>query len=412
MHILLIHQFFLEDSDGGGSRWNEMSRIWVREGHKVTVIAGSAHYMNSNHDSNKRKFITEKTNRDGVKVIRCRVSGKYNSSFVGRLAAYFSFTFSSILAGIFHARSKYNVILVTSPPLFVGITGVVLSILKRIPFVFEVRDLWPESAMDTGILTNKFLIRLAYRFERYLYKKATLINVLTPSFRDTLINVKHVDPEKIIYMPNAADFSISEQVASDFDREAFRQEQGFDNKFLIVYVGAHGVANCLIQLIETAEILKDTNAFFLMIGNGMQKKTLMNEVQNRCLENVRFMDTVPKKEVFRYILAADMGASVLKKADIFKTVYSNKTFDYFSCRKPVLMAIDGISRELVEHANAGIFVEPENPEDFAAKIRKYINNPEMVREQGNNGYVYARKHFDRNVLAMKYLKCLENMTCK
>ncbi|KAA6440206.1 glycosyltransferase family 4 protein [Dyadobacter flavalbus] len=412
MHILLIHQFFLEDSDGGGSRWNEMSRIWVQEGHKVTVIAGTAHYMDSGHGGNGKKYITQKFNCNQVEVIRCRVSGNYNSGFAGRLLGYFSFTFSGVWAGIFQARDKYDLILVTSPPLFVGITAVVLSRLKRIPFVFEIRDLWPESAVDTGVLTNKFLIWLAFRFEKYLLKKATAISVLTPAFRNALIHLKNVDPEKIICIPNAADFSISAEVAGDFDRDAFRREQGFENKFVIVYVGAHGVANHLEQIIETAEILKDTNAYFLLIGDGMQKKALMHEAQKRCLENVRFMDTVPKIEVFRYILASEIGMSVLKKADTFKTVYSNKTFDYFSCRKPVLMAIDGISRELVEKANAGVFVEPENAEDFAEKIRKYMNNPELIREQGNYGYNFAKKHFDRHVLALKYLKYLEDTVCR
>lgn len=412
MHILIIHQFFLEDADGGGSRWNEMSRIWVREGHNVTVIAGTAHYMHSDNDDRKREFITKKTNCDHVEVIRCRVSGKYNSNFAGRIRAYFSFTFSSIWAGIFHARKKYDLIMVTSPPLFVGITAVVLSRLKCVPFVFEIRDLWPESAIDTGVLNNKFLIRIAFRFEQYLYKKAAVINVLTPAFRETLIKLKKVNPEKIIYIPNAADFRISEQVAATFDRAAFRREQGFENRFVIIYVGAHGVANQLIQIIETAEILKDTNAFFLLIGDGMQKKMLVKEARKRNLANVRFMDTIPKKDVFRYILASDLGASVLKKAETFKTIYSNKTFDYFACRKPVLMAIDGISRALVEHADAGVFVEPENPKDFAEKIREYMNDPQRIREQGENGYRYAKTHFDRNVLAIQYLKHLEKTAGK
>ncbi|GGC03930.1 glycosyltransferase family 4 protein [Dyadobacter sediminis] len=412
MHILLIHQFFLEDSDGGGSRWNEMCRIWVREGHKVTVIAGTAHYMDSDPGGNGKEFITEKFNRNQVKVIRCRISGNYNSGFAGRLRGYFSFTFSGIWAGFFHAKNKYDVILVTSPPLFAGITAVVLSWLKRIPFVFEIRDLWPESAVDTGVLTNKFLIWLAFRFEKYLLRKATAINVLTPAFRDALIHSKKVNPEKIIYIPNAADFSIAAKVAGNFDRDAFRRAQGFENKFVLIYVGAHGVANHLEQIIETAEILKGTNAYFLLIGDGMQKKALLRHVQRRGLENVGFMNTVPRTEVFRYILASEMGMSVLKKADAFKTVYSNKTFDYFSFRKPILMAIDGISRELVEKANAGAFVEPENAKDFAEKIRMYMNNPEMLSEQGNNGYNYARMHFDRDVLALKYLRYLENTVCK
>ena len=121
------------------------------------------------------------------------------------------------------------------------------------------------------------------------------------------------------------------------------------------------------------------------------------------INNVRFIDPVPKKEVFKYILASEMGASILKKVDAFKTVYSNKTFDYMSCKTPVLMAIDGVSRQLVEEADSGIYIEPENAEEYDRHIRGYINNAERLQKEGNNGYEYAKKHFDRNVLARKYL---------
>ena len=163
------------------------------------------------------------------------------------------------------------------------------------------------------------------------------------------------------------------------------------------------MANHLVQVLDTAALLRETEVLFLLIGNGMQKKELIAEAQRRNLTNVRFVDSVPKREVFKYILASDMGASVLKKVDTFKTIYSNKTFDYFSCQKPVLLAIDGVSRELVEKADAGIFVEPENPADFAKKIRFYLKNSELIKRQGKNGYRYAREHFDREKLALQYL---------
>ena len=153
--------------------------------------------------------------------------------------------------------------------------------------------------------------------------------------------------------------------------------------------------------------MKDTNVLFLLIGDGMLKKELKEDAQKRGIVNVRFIDSVPKKEVFKYILASDVGASVLKKVDTFKTVYSNKTFDYMSCKKPILMAIDGVSRQLVEAANAGLYVEPEDAEDFAQKIRFYIQNPEIVVQHGQNGYDYAKQNFDRNVLANKYLESIK-----
>ncbi|AYQ35686.1 glycosyltransferase family 4 protein [Runella sp. SP2] len=409
MRILLIHQYFLEDNDGGGSRWNEMSRFWQESGHQVTVLAGMVHYMGHRPAKYNGKYFDRSTNQDGVDVIRCHVSESYNKSFVGRLWAYFSFTFSSIWGGLRYARGSYDVIVVTSPPLFVGITAYVLSLFKRTPFVFEIRDLWPESAIDTGVLTNGVLIKFAYWFEKLMYRKARLINVLTPAFRDKLISNKGVPPSKIIFIPNAADFSLSEELLQTFDVAAFRREQQLEQHFVVTYVGAHGVANHLVQVLDTAELLRDTNVLFLLIGDGMLKAELKADAQQRGLTNVRFIDSVPKRDVFKYILASDAGASVLKKVDTFKTIYSNKTFDYMSCQKPILMAIDGVSRQLLEDANAGLYVEPENPADFADKIRVYLHNPSLAKQHGQNGYRYAQAHFDREVLASKYLAALQQV---
>src|SRR5690606_4023983 len=288
--------------------------------------------------------------------------------------------------GLFKVKGKHDIILVTSPPLFVGIIAYILSKVKGIPFVFEVRDLWPESAIDTGILKNKLIIKFAYWFEGFIYKKAHLINVLTPSFYITLLHAINVPESKLIMIPNAADFALSDDLLGSFDRGIFRKERGFENKFVITYVGAHWVANGLDQVLETAMLLKDTNVLFVLVGAGMQKEKLVKKAQDLNIQNVKFYSPVPKKDVLKFILASEMGASVLLKNDTFKTVYSNKTFDYMSCKTPILMAIDGVSRELVEEADAGVFVEPENPEDFAAKVRYYMANPQEIRRQGENGF--------------------------
>lgn len=408
MRILLIHQYYLGKNESGGSRWNEMTRVWASLGHEVVVLAGMVHYAKgTKSEKYKGRYFSFEKYDANIDVLRCHVSDAYNINFLGRLWAYFSFVFSSIWGGLFKTNGKFDIIVVTSPPLFVGITAYVLSIFKRVPFIFEIRDLWPESAIDTGVLTNKMIIRFAYWFESFIYKKAKLINVLTPAFRDVLINKKNIPESKICFIPNAADFSISEELLQNFDAKSYRKELGIDENFVITYVGAHGVANHLVQIIDTAEKLKDTNVLFLLIGDGMQKATLIEDVQNRKLKNIKFIDSVPKKEVFKYILASDLGASVLKKNDTFKTVYSNKTFDYMSCKKPILMAIDGVSRDLVEKANAGVFVEPENSNDFSEKIRYYMNNLNLIPEQGESGYKYAKEHFDRDILAKEYIDIIK-----
>jgi glycosyltransferase involved in cell wall biosynthesis len=409
MNILLLHQYFLEKNDSGGSRWNEMTKVWTEQGHNITVLAGMMH-ANKMEKLPEYKGIYFKKNQQGlVTVWRCHVSEAYNKNFAGRLWGYFSFMFSSLWAGVFKTKAKFDLVLVTSPPLFVGFSGYVISRIRRIPLVFEVRDLWPESAIDTGVLKNKIIIKLAYWFEGFTYKKAKLINVLTPAFRDLLIQKKKVSPEKIIFIPNAADFSLSEELLQNFDSDQFRKEHGLEGKLVFTYVGAHGVANHLIQVIEAADLLRDRPVIFQLIGDGMEKKMLRDEVSDRKLSNVMFVDSVPKAEVFKYILASDVGVSVLKKIETFKTIYSNKTFDYMSCKKPILMAIDGVSRKLVEDAGAGIYVEPENTLAFVNAVNYYLHNRSMLLQQGENGYRYAKENFDRNMLAKQYSRYLQEL---
>ncbi|MCB0704415.1 MAG: glycosyltransferase family 4 protein [Saprospiraceae bacterium] len=416
MNILLIHQTFLGENSGGGSRWNEMTRLWEADGQDVTVIAGMLHHYTGEpfKPEYKGKYVYVDKHHVDRKIIRTHMSGGYAKSFFGRLLGYFSFVFSSIYAGIFVARDKYQVVLTSSPPLFVGISAWILSVIKWKPLVFEVRDLWPESAIDAGVLNNKIAIKLMYMLERFLYRRAKLIIVLTPAFEQKLIEKKGIAPKKVVMIPNAADFSISDEVIKDFDRDAFRAKMGWTDKVVITYVGAHGVANHLIQMVETAELLRDKpEVHFVLLGDGMQKPMLKEEVQKRGLTNVEFIDYVPKRVVFEYIRASDFGTSVLKKADTFKTVYSNKTFDYMSCKLPILMVIDGVSRQLVEDAGCGVYVRPEDPADYAQKIREYLAMDRAIwAEQGEAGYVYAKKHFDRMVLSEKYLECLAGVIAK
>ncbi|RKE45386.1 glycosyltransferase family 4 protein [Sphingobacterium detergens] len=412
MRILLLHQYFLEEDDPGGSRWNEITKTWTEMGHEVVVIAGMMHA----HGNKKRaeyggKYFVKKK-QGNVTVHRTHVSESYNNGFLGRLWGYFSFMFSSLWGGLFKVKGKYDVVVVTSPPLFVGISGYLIALFKRLPMVFEIRDLWPESAIDTGVLTNKWIIKLAYSVERFIYRKARLINVLTPAFFNTLRDKKRISEGKLIMIPNAADFSLSEDLVKTFDKENFRREHDLKDKFVITYVGAHGVANHLDQLLDAGKLLENTPVLFLLIGQGMEKDRLIVKAKQMQIRNVRFLDSVPKREVFKFILASDMGASVLKKVDTFKTVYSNKTFDYFSCKKPILMAIDGVSRELVEKAQAGTYVEPENALEYDRIIREYLSDPVRITREGENGYKYAKENFDRKFLAERFLIEIQNITEK
>ena len=407
MHIMVVHQYYLHKDGAGGSRWNQFAKYWSQKGHKITIIAGMLEIVTAKKfPEYKGKFIVTENDGPNIVVKRCHVSEAYNKSFIGRTWAYFSFIFSSILAGLF--VKKPDVIICTSPPLTVGFVGWVLSRLKRVPMVFEVRDLWPESAIDTGVLTSKWLIKMLYWLERKSYKSASWINVLTPAFEKALIDKKNIDPAKISMIPNGADLDIIQPGPPD---NWVRQKHNLSNKFVVTYIGAHGVANALMQLVEAAKILKnkDPDVQIMLVGDGMQKPMLVEKAKAYSLHNITFADPVPKSQIGDYINASDVCTAVLKKCDTFKTVYPNKVFDYMAAEKPIIIGIDGVARKLVEDASVGIYAEPENPKAFAEAVEQIKAYLDKRKEFGTGGREFALKNFSREALSRKYLKIVEEI---
>lgn len=404
MKILIIHQYFLRDDQGGGSRFNQFVRYFAGKGHEVTVIAGMVHYNTGKKPQEyKGRFKVIEEYCPGARIIRTHVSEAYNKSFFGRLWAYFSFTVSSSLVAL--REKKHDLILVTSPPLSVGITGLLVKALKRIPFIFEIRDLWPESAIDTGVITNPMLIKFSYWLEKQCYKYADLINVLTPAFAEHLQKKKNVSDQKLIFIPNGADLDI---FAPGPKMNWVREMYQLQDKFIITYLGAHGVANHLITLVETANKLRDFSMIhFLLIGDGMEKEMLIKAANSYGLTNITFVESQPKGKVVDFCNAADVCTAVLQKNDTFKTVYPNKVFDYMSCAKPIVLGIDGVARALVEEARAGIFVEPENTDQMAEMILTLYRHPELCDQYGKQGREYVVKNFSRESLAHRYMEVLE-----
>jgi glycosyltransferase involved in cell wall biosynthesis len=303
---------------------------------------------------------------------------------------------------------KPDVFIVTSPSIFVGISAIIVSKLKNTPFIFEVRDLWPESAVATGVLNNKFLLNVLYWLEYRLYKYSKKIVVLTPAFKE---NIEFRFPEfigKIEIITNGADFSI---MSKEYNGLELREKLGWKDKKVFTYLGAHGVANDLIQIIEAANAFKENKQIhFVLIGDGMQKKLLKDKALEYQLSNIEFIDSVSKNEVVNYINASDVCMAILKKTDTFKTVYPNKVFDYMSCKKPVFVTIDGITRELVETSNCGLYSEPENLDDFKVAIEKFINmNDAELNSLGENGFEYVKVNFDREKLSLKYIDVIKEV---
>ncbi len=409
MKIMLFHQYFLGKNDPGGSRWNEFTNFFSKkENIKTDVISGNIHYATGKQIGEK-VWSNKEIIDDNITLYRTWTYSGYNSNFLGRIIGYLSYTFSSFIKSLLLKKS--DIIIITSPSIFVGISAILLSKIKRIPFLLEVRDLWPESAVATGVLHNKFLLNVLYWLEYRLYKYSKKIVVLTPAFKE---NIENRFPEfvgKIEIITNGADFSI---MNGNNKAKEIRERYHWKYKKVFAYFGAHGLANDLMQVVEVANKMKENkNIHFVLIGDGMQKKMLQDKANEYNLDNLQFIDSVPKNEVVDYINASDICMAILKKTDTFKTVYPNKVFDYMSCKKPVLVTIDGITRKLIEESNCGLYSEPENLKDFEETIYKYSKmNDQELEKFGKSGFNYVKKNFDRERLAEKYIdvikKVLEN----
>jgi glycosyltransferase involved in cell wall biosynthesis len=411
MNILLIHQYFLPPNEAGSTRWNEMARHWATQGHQITVLAGMIHYARGRKYAHCRgRYVIEEQPEPGVRVVRTHVSEWYNANRTGRLWAYLTHLLSSTWAGLFRAGTGFDVVVVTAPPLLIGLTGWLLAKRLGKPLIFEVRDLWPDVPVQMGILTNPPAIWLARWLERFLYRQADHIVVLTPGYQSWLIDQKHVAADRITVIPNAADFAVADAVAATLNRADFRQQHRMSDYFWVIYAGAHGIVNRLTVVLDAADRLRDTDVRFLLIGDGTEKPALQQKAAQLGLTNVRFMAGMPKADALRFMLAADAGLVTAQNLPLFWLVFAGKMFDYFSCRVPVLMAIDGLSRQLIETANAGLFVEPENADDMARQICRYANHRDAARQHGQNGYAHARTHYDRKTLADKYLTLLHDVS--
>ena len=408
MKILLFHQYFLGKNDSGGSRWNEFSKFFSKKDNiSIDVIAGNIHYA-TGKQIGKNVWSNKEEIDERITLYRTWTYSGYNKNFFGRLIGYFSYMLSSLIKSFL--LKKPDIIIITSPSIFVGISAMILSKLKRVPFIVEVRDLWPESAVATGVLKNKTLLNILYALEYRLYKYSNKIVVLTPAFKKNIIKRFPEFTEKLEVITNGADFSI---MNGRDKSENIRKKYSWEGKKVFAYFGAHGVANDLMQIIEVANDMKENHELlFVLIGDGMQKEMLKRRAKEWGLSNVQFIDSVSKSEVVDYINAIDIGMATLKKTETFKTVYPNKVFDYMSCKKPVLATIDGITRELVETADCGLYSEPENIEDFRGTINSFLEmNDNALAQLGENGFKYVKQHFDRKKLSQKYIDVIYEV-CK
>jgi glycosyltransferase involved in cell wall biosynthesis len=341
----------------------------------------------------------------GVRVIRAYTYRALHKSFVHRIFSFFSFMASSFFAGL--GVKNVDLVWGTSPPIFQGVTAWLLARLKRVPFLFEVRDLWPTFAIAVGVLKNPTLIKMSLWLERFLYRHADLVVVNSPGY---VAHVTSRGARRVELVPNGADpqmFDPADQGAS------FRSANRLADKYVVMYAGAHGMSNDLGVVLEAAKLLQGapdpSEVMITLLGDGKEKPALQKQAAEMGLSNVLFLPPVPKAEMAAALAGADACLAILKPIEEYKTTYPNKVFDYMAAGRPVVLVIDGVIRQVVESAGCGVFVQPGNPAALAQAIRQLAADQAASRQMGLAGRKYLDQHFSRSVMAEKLAGILEGM---
>jgi colanic acid biosynthesis glycosyl transferase WcaI len=408
--ILYVSQYFPPEMGAPSARAVELSRHWARMGHEVTVLTGFP-----NHPTGIVPEVWRSRFRrlhhaeiiDGVRVVRTWLWPLPNRKAHERIRNYTSFCVSAAISGL--ALHKPDVIIATSPQLLVALSGWWLAFWKRVPFVFEVRDLWPESlvavgAGDEGSLLHRTLGAIA----GFLYRHADCIVVVTPAFKDHLIRYWDVPAAKISIVENGVETDL---FRLDPAAAEVRIQLNLKDRFLICYIGTIGNAHGLETLIAAAEELQIAlpYATFLLIGEGAEKERIVKLAAARGLANIQFLDQQQRERIPAYVSAADLCLVMLKKTELFKTVIPTKLLEYMACERPVIVAVDGQARQIVEESGGGVFVEPEDSQALVKVIFALAADPERRRQMGMSGRKYIVNKLSRGKTAQDYITVLEGI---
>ncbi len=393
------------------ARAAELSRHWARMGHEVTVLTGFPNHPTGIVPKEWRSRLrglhyTETVDR--VRVVRTWLWPLPNRKAHERIRNYTSFCVSAALSGL--PLHKPDFVIATSPQLLCALAGWWIAFFKRVPFVFEVRDLWPESLAAVGAGSEGTLLhRTLGAIAGFLYCHAERIVVVSPAFKDYLMSYWNVPAARISVVENGVETDLFR-----FDPAAaaeVRKQLKLEDRFLICYIGTMGNAHGLETLIAAAEDLQTVlpSAMFLLIGEGAEKERIVELAARRGLSNIQFLEQQPRVRIPAYVSAADLCLVMLKKTELFKTVIPTKLLEYMACERPVIVAVDGQARQIVEEAGSGVFVEPENSKALVKAILGCAEDPEQVRQMGVRGRQYIVSKFSREKTARDYVTVLEKL---
>ena len=404
MHILFLTDNFPPETNAPATRTFEHARRWVRAGAKVTVVTTAPNFPAGKLFPGYRNRLFQREWIDGVETIRVWTYITANEGFARRTLDYMSFMVTGFLTSLFLARP--DVIVSTSPQLFTACAAYVLSLFKRRPFVFELRDLWPDSIIAVGAMRESIAIRALKRLEYFLYRKAARIVSVTNSFKSVL-SQNGVPAEKIAVVRNGADLK---GFTPGLKPDDLVEKHGLKGKFVAAYIGTIGLAHGLGTILEAAERMRvNPGVAFVLVGDGAERAALQQRARESGLDNVIFAGAVGKDEVVRYWRLADAGLVLLRDRPVFRHVLPSKMFEAMATGCPIVLGVLGESAALLEAAGAGIVIAPESPEALQQAITKLASDPEGADAMGRSGRRFVEIEFDRDKLAAAMLDELRSV---
>jgi colanic acid biosynthesis glycosyl transferase WcaI len=407
MRILFLSQYFPPEPGAPAARVSELARAWVREGHEVTVLTAMPHHPTGIVPPEYRGRALVRESHDGVDVVRTWIYAAPNRGRARRSLAYASYATSAVAWGQLHTTTP-DVVVATSPQLLCGCAGLVAARTHGVPFVFEVRDLWPESIVAVGALPARHpVVRALEVVERSLYRNARAIVVVTDAFKTRLAQ-RGVPASKVHVVKNGVDLRRFVPAARE---TPLRSELGWNGQFVVGYVGTHGMAHGLDAVLDVARRLKSRpDVRFLFVGEGAERQRLEQRVRDEGVANVRFMGVLPRDRMTEVYATIDLALVPLRKSELFTTVIPSKIFEIAGMARPILLSVDGEARGIVEASGGGVFVEPEDVDAMAGEIVRFSEDRALGQRMGARGREFVMREFDRDVLARRYLEVLSEVT--
>ncbi|HYE99751.1 MAG TPA: glycosyltransferase family 4 protein [Planctomycetota bacterium] len=399
MRILYLSQYFPPEMGAPSARVHELSREWVRLGHEVTVVTGFPHHPTGVKAPEDRRRLFRRERVDGIDVVRTYVYAAPNRGTLKRMVSYASFMASAVALGGPRIR-KPDVVVGTSPQLLCAVAARTIARAWAAPFVFEVRDLWPESILAVEAMRENAVVRALKAVARSLYEGSDRIVTVGEGYRQGIHQRYGIPLSKMDVVPNGIDTSLFTPGPRDNE---VRRERGWGDRFVALYLGTLGMAHGLETLLEASKLLSDDRRFHLVfVGEGAEKDALKRRAAELALGNVEFVDQQPKARVPLWYAACDLGIVSLRNTPLFQEVLPSKIFEYLGMERPLALAVGGEARRLVEAAGAGEYVPPGDPAALAAAIRRLAAEPARLAEMGRRGRAHVLAHYDRRALAARY----------